>query len=112
MIDDHPHMRELSRYLLARAGHRVLLCARGEDGLAIAAREKPDLVLIDLNLPGGIDGYETMRRMPAGTRAVAFTAYPGEILAAGFAGRIDKAVRSETFVDQVEAFLPTGAAAR
>src|SRR6185369_17266011 len=51
---------------LGRAGFTVVVAADAEQGLALAAAERPDLILMDLGLPG-IDGWEATRRLKAGT---------------------------------------------
>jgi len=73
VIEDDPDIVELLRYNLEREGLRVLVATDGEHGLADAARHQPDLVLLDLMLPG-LDGLEVCRRLRAqdatrGTRA-------------------------------------------
>jgi two-component system phosphate regulon response regulator PhoB len=71
VIEDDPDIVELLRYNLEREGYRVLVATDGERGLADAARHQPDLVLLDLMLPG-LDGLEVCRRLRAqdGTRAI------------------------------------------
>ena len=62
VIEDDPDIVELLRYNLEREGFRVLVATDGEHGLADAARNRPDLVLLDLMLPG-LDGLEVCRRL-------------------------------------------------
>jgi len=62
VIEDDPDIVELLRYNLEREGFRVLVAMDGERGLAEAARSHPDLVLLDLMLPG-LDGLEVCRRL-------------------------------------------------
>ena len=71
VIEDDPDIVELLRYNLEREGFRVLVATDGEHGLADAARHQPDLVLLDLMLPG-LDGLEVCRRLRAqdGTRGI------------------------------------------
>jgi DNA-binding NtrC family response regulator len=71
IVDDEPANVDLLEQELADAGYRTLAAASGEAALQAAAREKVDLVLLDVMM-GGIDGYETCRRLKAGeaTRAV------------------------------------------
>ena len=64
VIEDDPDIVELLRYNLEREGFRVLVATDGERGLADAARHQPDLVLLDLMLPG-LDGLEVCRRLRA-----------------------------------------------
>ncbi len=64
LVDDEPTITDvLSRYLV-RAGYETRIAANGEEALALATRRRPDLVLLDLMLPG-IDGLEVMRRLRA-----------------------------------------------
>jgi len=49
-------------FILARQGHTLLVATNGEDGLAKAKAEKPDLILLDIMMPR-IDGYEVARRI-------------------------------------------------
>lgn len=62
VVDDDPRIRDLVRMYLAREEHRVTLAADGEEALAAAAATQPDLVLLDVMLPG-IDGVEVLRRL-------------------------------------------------
>ena len=64
VVEDEEDIQELIRYNLAREGYRVTLAASGEDGLKAALRERPDLVILDLMLPG-MDGLEVCRRLKA-----------------------------------------------
>ena len=64
IIEDDKDIVELVRYNLEREGFRVLDAADGEQGLAAVIRQKPDLVLLDLMLPG-VDGLEVCRRIRA-----------------------------------------------
>jgi len=71
VIEDDPDIVELLRYNLEREGYRVLVATDGERGLGDAARHQPDLVLLDLMLPG-MDGLEVCKRLRAqdGTRGI------------------------------------------
>jgi DNA-binding response OmpR family regulator len=57
VIEDDPHLSKIVRSYLERDGFEVLTCGRGDTGLEIALVQKPDLVLLDLNLPG-LDGLD------------------------------------------------------
>ena len=79
VVEDSDDIRETMRLLLTQWGHEVALAATGEDGLALATRERPDIAIIDIGLPG-MSGYEVARRLrslPAmnGTRLIALTGY-------------------------------------
>jgi DNA-binding response OmpR family regulator len=62
LVDDDPKIRELLRLYVEREGHRPLFAADGEAALELATRAKPDVVLLDVMLPG-IDGFEVCRRL-------------------------------------------------
>lgn len=71
VVEDEPEIQELIRYNLTREGYRVCLATSGEEALAAVRRDPPDLILLDLMLPG-VDGLEVCRRLkgdPA-TRAI------------------------------------------
>lgn len=62
VIEDEPDIAELVQYNLEREGYRVLVAKDGETGLREAATRSPDLVLLDIMLPG-MDGLEVCRRL-------------------------------------------------
>ena len=62
IVDDDPKIRDLLRLYVEREGHRTLFAADGQAALATALEQKPDLVLLDVMLPG-LDGFEVMRRL-------------------------------------------------
>jgi CheY-like chemotaxis protein len=62
VTDDEPITRMLVKLLLEKSQFEVLEAANGRDAVEIATRERPDLVLIDLNMPE-MDGYEAIARM-------------------------------------------------
>ena len=62
VVDDEPDVVEIVRYRLERDGHTVLSAADGPTGLVTAFTRNPDLVIMDVMMPG-IDGFEVVRRM-------------------------------------------------
>lgn len=62
VIEDEPAMRRGLEDLLASAGYRVLLAADGKSGLEAVQREKPDLVVLDVMLPG-LDGFSLVKEL-------------------------------------------------
>jgi len=67
IVDDQPDLRLLIRLTFSSTGYRVQEAADGEAALAACAEEVPDVVLLDVTLPG-IDGYEVCRRLKADAR--------------------------------------------
>jgi two-component system, cell cycle response regulator DivK len=101
VVEDNPLNLKLVRDVLGHAGYRVLEAADAERGIALAREQRPDLVLMDVQLPG-IDGVEALRRLradpeTAGIAVVALTAFAmrddrERLLAAGFDGYVSKPV--------------------
>ena len=114
VVEDHPLNRKLVRDVLLAAGYEVVEATTGEEGLSLAEAAPPDLVLMDLQLPG-IDGTETLRRLRAGPLArsvpvVAVTAFamPGDRAGAadaGFDGYVEKPISVRALPAQVRAYL-------
>jgi two-component system cell cycle response regulator DivK len=115
-IEDNEQNLYLVTFLLRSKGHEVLQARDGKEGIEKAARHHPDLVLLDIQLPG-MDGYEVARRLSAhpdiakSTPILALTSYamPGDrekALGAGCSGYIVKPIDPETFVAEVEGYLP------
>jgi len=66
-IEDNPDNMILVKRVLEAAGYTLLQATNGLEGLAVAARETIDLILLDINLPD-IDGYEVARRLRKDTK--------------------------------------------
>ncbi len=61
IVDDQPDVKKLLKIIL-RAEDRLLLCAdSGEEAIEIARSENPDLILLDVMMPGGMDGYQATK---------------------------------------------------
>ncbi len=115
IIEDNEPNIELMAYLLNAYGHTTLTAVDGEPGLEIARREQLDLIICDVHLPN-VDGYEVVKRLkshPAqrsipviAVTALAMVGDRDKVLAAGFDGYIAKPIEPESFVRQIEAFLP------
>ena len=67
VVDDDPELRPLVGFALRQASYLVVEAASGEKALALLERELPDLMILDVNLPG-IDGFEVLRRARANGR--------------------------------------------
>lgn len=116
IVEDNPANLALMVYLLEAFGHTARTATNGAEGVAAALAERPDLVLMDLQMPN-VDGYhaaEQMRAAPelAGVPVVAVTASAmvgdrDAILARGFDGYIAKPILPEAFLQQIERFLPS-----
>ena len=64
LIEDHEDNRRIVRDLLTPAGYEVVEALTGEDGVTMADTHHPDLILMDIQLPG-LDGYEATRTIKA-----------------------------------------------
>ncbi|MYN10826.1 EAL domain-containing protein ['Massilia aquatica' Lu et al. 2020] len=115
IIEDNPTNMELMVYLLNAFGYTPLIAHDGEEGVATARRELPDLIICDVHLPK-LDGYGVVAQLkqdpalrPIPALAVTALAMVGDrerLLAAGFDGYIGKPIEPDTFVAQIESFLP------
>jgi two-component system cell cycle response regulator DivK len=90
-VEDDPNNMLLVRRILQAEGHEMLEAVDGESGWEVAVRERPDFILMDLHLPGPIDGLALTRRLKgdsslAAIPVVALTAYAEEEDAARAAG--------------------------
>jgi DNA-binding response OmpR family regulator len=68
VIEDDPHISDLIELYLRRDGFRVYQATDGTRGLEVITERRPDLVVLDIGLPGDIDGLEVCRRIRAGAR--------------------------------------------
>jgi two-component system cell cycle response regulator DivK len=114
VVEDNPLNLKLVRDVLQFAGYDVAEAQSGEEGLLVAEADPPDLVLMDLQLPG-IDGTETLHRLRQGPLArdvpvVAVTAFAmaedrERASLAGFDGFVEKPISVRDLPGQIEAFL-------
>ena len=84
VVEDDPNIADLVDLYLRREGWRVLQAIDGSRGLELVDRERPRLVVLDVGLPGGMDGLEVCRRLRSGERTAAvpvvmLTARDGEV---------------------------------
>jgi len=117
VVEDNERNLKLLRDVLEYAGYDVRVARTGEDGVTLAVKEPPDLVLMDLQLPG-IDGMEALRQLRESPRTanipvVAVTAQAMKqdrerALDAGFDGYVEKPISVRAFPDQVRRFLSGG----
>jgi CheY-like chemotaxis protein len=82
LVEDDAFNRDMLSRRLQRRGYQVVLAVDGPEALVLAEAEKPDLILMDLGLPG-MDGYETTRRMRTAdaTRTIPILALTAHALA-------------------------------
>lgn len=111
VVEDNPTNMTLAVFLIAKAGHAVLTATDAESGLAIARAETPDLILMDIQLPG-IDGLtaisllkrdEATRKIPViALTALAMKGDEERIRASGCDGYIAKPMRYKEFLATIE----------
>ncbi len=63
IVEDQPEVRELVQVTLSLGGFEILEAANGSVGVDIAMKARPDLILMDVMMPGEIDGFEATRRL-------------------------------------------------
>jgi signal transduction histidine kinase len=110
-IEDDPSNRLLVRKLLTPAGYQVIEAVDGLDGIRKACTESPDLILVDIAIPG-LDGYEVTLRLRSepslrSTPIVAITAEGNRdtSLAVGCDGYLQKPIDARSFVDTIGGYL-------
>lgn len=114
IVEDNEKNRKLVRDVLTFKGYQIIEAETGEDGVRLARERQPQLVLMDIQLPG-IDGIEALRRLRAddvtrGIPVLAVTASAMDrdrqkIMAAGFDGYQSKPLNVKEFMAAVEAIL-------
>jgi two-component system cell cycle response regulator DivK len=117
IVEDNEKNMKLARDVLQSKGYVTLEAITGEEGVRMAIEKKPDLVLMDIQLPGinGIEALRQVRADPACERIpiVAFTASVmsadrSQISAAGFDGFLGKPINLKEFLETVKRVLETG----
>jgi two-component system cell cycle response regulator DivK len=114
LVEDNEKNMKLARDILKFKGYRVSEATTGEDAVASAASELPDIVLMDIQLPG-IDGIEAFRRIrsDAKTAHIPVVALTASVMAgdrerfdrAGFDGFIAKPINVKEFPGQVADYI-------
>ena len=114
VVDDNEANMHLVRFILQKNGFQVLEARSGTDGVALAIQERPDMVIMDIQLPD-IDGLEATKRIRAAETngnvpIIALTSYamPGDrekSLDAGCTGYISKPINVKTFIAEIEKYL-------
>jgi CheY-like chemotaxis protein len=115
VIEDNERNAYLVGFILEKFGYQVIHARDGEAGIALALQVKPDLILLDIQLPV-LDGYAVARELTRDGELrlipiVAVTSYAMQgdrerVLAAGCVGYIEKPINPATFVAEIEQYLP------
>ena len=121
IVEDNEKNMKLVRDILRHQGHGTLEAGTGADGVRLAVERRPDLVLMDIQLPD-IDGIEALRRIRAEASldavpvlAVSASVMPDDqqkIISSGFDAFITKPINLKQFVETVQRFLQNGRARR
>jgi two-component system, cell cycle response regulator DivK len=116
-IEDNDQNFYLVNYILSAKGYAVERAHDGREGIGLATKGRPVLILLDIQLPI-MDGYETareLRKIPgvSDTPIVALTSYAmagdrEKAIAAGCTGYIEKPINPKTFTEQIVQYLPAG----
>jgi two-component system, cell cycle response regulator DivK len=114
VIEDQDDARQIVRDLLTTAGFEVIEAEDGEKGVAAALRERPDLILMDMQLPI-LDGYEATQRIRANpdlkaTPIIAVTSYAlsgdeTKVIAAGCNAYVPKPYSPRALLAKIKEFL-------
>jgi len=114
VVEDNEMNMQLFEYLLEESGFEIVKATTGEEALRLAAQEKPDLILMDIHLPG-MDGLSVVRELKAGGEMegvpiLALTAHAmrgdkDRFLQAGCDGYISKPIDVKTFIPSIRQFL-------
>jgi two-component system cell cycle response regulator DivK len=115
VVEDQEDNRRIIRDLLTAGGYELIEATAGDEGVAAAQRERPDLILMDIQLPG-IDGYEATRRIKADPAlkhipVIAVTSYAlsgddQKALAAGCDGYVTKPFSPKVLLAKIREYLP------
>ncbi len=114
IIEDNAQNLYLATYLLEHHGYIVSAASTGPAGLAQASEVRPDIILLDIQLPG-MDGHEVARRLKAdpvmkSVPVIAVTSFAlagdrEKSLDAGIEGYIEKPINPDTFADEIRNFI-------
>ena len=117
VIEDNEKNLYLVTFILEKYGYQVIQARDGGAGIALARQMKPDLILLDIQLPV-MDGYAVARELRRNGELrvipiVAVTSYAmlgdrERILAEGCVGYIEKPINPATFIAEIERYLPAG----
>jgi two-component system, cell cycle response regulator DivK len=115
VIEDNEDNRRIMRDLLTSVGYEIIEAVTGEEGVIAASTHVPDLILMDIQLPG-LDGYEATRRIKADPAlrqipVIAVTSYAlsgddVKAFAAGCEGYVSKPFSPRALLAKIRTFLP------
>ena len=115
VIEDQEDNRRILRDLLTSAGYEMIEAVTGEEGVTLAEARRPDLILMDIQLPG-LDGYEATRRIKANPALqaipiIAVTSYAlsgddAKAFAAGCDAYVTKPFSPRQLLAKIREFLP------
>jgi two-component system cell cycle response regulator DivK len=115
VIEDQEDNRRIVRDLLATAGYEILEAVTGEEGVVAAEANRPDLILMDIDLPG-VNGYEATRRIKANPTLakipiIAVTSYAlsgddQKAFAAGCDAYVTKPFSPRALLAKIREYLP------
>ena len=100
VVDDDPAVRESLEELLRRQGYRILTAADGEEGLRLVREKRPDLIILDVALPG-MDGFRVATLIKGDP---AFQKIPIIL----YSGRLEESFAILAYETKAEYFLPKG----
>ena len=114
IIEDNESNRDLLSFLLEHSRFEVVTATDGVEGVETAVKERPDLILMDIQMPN-LDGLKATRKIRENQQTkdipiIAVTSYvmPGDrekILSAGCNGYIGKPIDTDTIVDEIKKYL-------
>jgi CheY-like chemotaxis protein len=114
VVEDNEKNMYLISFILKKNSYEVIEATSGEESVELAIKERPDLILMDIQLPG-IDGLEATKRIRASKAdgeipIIALTSYAmtgdkEKALAADCTGYIEKPIVPETFIAEIEKYI-------
>ncbi len=114
IIEDNPNNLYMMRFIITKLGHQVLEATDGGTGVELAKSSRPDLILMDIQLPV-LDGYTATRKIReddtlAGVPIIAVTSYAmvgdrEKALEAGCTAYVEKPINPEAFIKVLERYL-------
>lgn len=115
IVDDDPMIREMLECILRSEGYELVTAENGLEGLQRAAMDKPDLILLDVSMPPGIDGYEVCRRLKEDEQTapipVTFLTFQSDMadrqrgVAVGADDYLSKPIRQDLLIEHVRSHL-------